>query len=127
MDNYGVIGKDRTRNVGGVCLYLRSSINYKILSDLVPSNIEAVCVEITQPHSQAFIVSSIYRPPDVNSEYFAHLENFIKLLDDQNKEIYMLGDFISNMLHKNRYNAQTKKLVSLYELIPVNTIDRKTH
>ena len=31
LDNYDIIRKDRSRNGGGVCIYLRSSINYKIL------------------------------------------------------------------------------------------------
>ena len=37
LDGYEVVRKDRSRNGGGVCIYLRSSINYKIRSDLIPS------------------------------------------------------------------------------------------
>ena len=36
LDGYEVVRKDRSRNGGGVCIYLRSSINYKIRSDLIP-------------------------------------------------------------------------------------------
>ena len=38
LDGYDVIRKDRSRNGGEVCIYLRSSINYKIRKDLVPLN-----------------------------------------------------------------------------------------
>ena len=48
----------------GVCIYIRSSINYKIRSDLIPPTLEAVCLEITKPQSKPFIVSTIYRPPN---------------------------------------------------------------
>jgi hypothetical protein len=44
LDGYVVVRKDRSRNGGGVCIYLRSSINYKIRDDLVPSELEAVSV-----------------------------------------------------------------------------------
>ena len=35
MDGYDIVRKDRSRNGGGVCIYLRSSINYKVRNDLV--------------------------------------------------------------------------------------------
>ncbi len=46
LDGYDIVRKDRSRNGGGVCIYLRSSIDYKIRDDLVPSELEAVCVEV---------------------------------------------------------------------------------
>ena len=52
LDGYDIVRKDRSRNGGGVCIYLRSSINYKIRNDLIPSELEAVCVEISKPHSR---------------------------------------------------------------------------
>ena len=54
LNDYDIIRKDRSRNGGGVCIYLRSSINYKIRNDLVPSELEAVCIEIIKPHSKPF-------------------------------------------------------------------------
>ena len=67
LDGYDVIRKDRSRNGGGVCIYLRSSINYIVRNDLVPSEIEAVCVEIIKPHSKPFLVTTVYRPPSASS------------------------------------------------------------
>jgi hypothetical protein len=51
IDGYDIIRKDRSRSGGGVCMYLRSSINYRIRHDLVPKNLEAVCIEIIKPPS----------------------------------------------------------------------------
>ena len=39
---YDLIRKDRTRKGGGVCIFLRSSINYQNRSDLVPNDLEGV-------------------------------------------------------------------------------------
>ena len=103
LDDYDIIRKDRSRNGGGVCIYLRSSMNYKIRSDLIPSELEAVCVEITKPHSQPFIVTTVYRPPNASSDFFDHLEKLIKQIDDENKEMHLMGDLNCDMLKKEKF------------------------
>ena len=78
---------------------------------------EAVCLEITKPQSRPFIVTTIYRPPNATAEFFDHLEKLIKQIDDENKEMYILGDLNCNLLQeKLLFNIPTKKLDSLYEL-----------
>jgi hypothetical protein len=67
---YNIIRKDRSRRGGGVCVYLRSSFNYKTRNDLVPDGIEAVCLEICKPNSRTFIVASVYRPPATPHPHF---------------------------------------------------------
>ena len=117
LDGYDIVRKDRSRNGGGVCIYLRSSINYKVRNDLVPTELEAVCVEIIKPHSKPFLVTTVYRPPSALSEFFDHFENLIKAVDNENKEMYILGDLNCNMLKTNNdSNIPTKKIKSLYEL-----------
>ena len=69
ISGYDIIRKDRSRR-GEVCVYLRSSINYKTRNDLVPDGLEAVCLEICKPNNRNFIVASVYRPPDNSSEFF---------------------------------------------------------
>ncbi len=103
LDGYEVVRKDRSRNGGGVCIYLRSSIgNYKIRSDLIPPELEAVCLEITKPPSKPFIVTTIYRPPNANADFFDHLEKLIKQIHDENKEMYILGDLNCNLLEEKK-------------------------
>ena len=117
LDGYDIVRKDRSRNGGGVCIYLRSSINYKVRNDLVPTELEAVCVEIIKPHSKPFLVTTVYRPPSALSEFFDHFEKLIKAVDNENKDMYILGDLNCNMLKTNNdSNIPTKKIKSLYEL-----------
>ena len=71
---------------------MRSSINYIIRNYLVPSEIDAVCVELIKPHSKPFLVTTVYRPPSASSEFFDHFEQLIKAIDNENKEMYILGD-----------------------------------
>ena len=123
LDGYEVIRKDRSRNGGGVCIYIRSSINYKIRSDLVPPTLEAVCLEITKSQSKPFIVSTIYRPPNAPAEFFDCFETLIKQIDDENKEMYILGDLNCNLLQeKALFNVPTSKLNSIYELYQLSQL-----
>ena len=114
LDSYELIRKDRSRNEDGVCIYLRNSISYKIRSDLIPTRLEAVCLETAKPHSKPFIVTSICQPPNVPVEFFEHFEKLIKQIDDENKEMYILGDLNCNLLEeKTVFNVPTNKLNSL--------------
>ena len=74
VTRYDLIRKDRSRNGGGVCIYLRNTINYKIRNDLVSSNVEAICIEIIKPQSKPFLVATIYRPPSAPSEFLNEFE-----------------------------------------------------
>ena len=59
VDGYNVIRADRDRNGGGVCVYIRRHVNYIPRPDVVPTDLDAVCVEINQVNAQSFIISSI--------------------------------------------------------------------
>ncbi len=123
LDGYDIVRKDRSRNGGGVCIYLRRSINYKIRDDLVPSELEAVCVEIIKPQSKPFVVTTVYRPPSALSEFFDHFEKLIKDIDNENKEMYILGDLNCDLLRPDKdYNIPTKKIKSLYELYQLSQL-----
>ena len=55
---YDVVRKDRENNGrhgGGVCIYVRSSINFQIRADLSPSDIECLTIEISRPRSKPFL------------------------------------------------------------------------
>ena len=92
LDGYDVVRKDRSRNGGGVCIFLRSFINYKIGKDLVPPELEAVYLEIIKPHSKPILVTTVYRPPSSLPEFFDDFEKLIKAFDNENKGLYILGD-----------------------------------
>ena len=60
IDGYEIVRKDRSKNGGGVCIYLCNSISFKVRSDLISTELEAVCLEITKPHSKPFLATTIY-------------------------------------------------------------------
>ena len=98
IQNYDLIRADRSRSGGSVCLYVKNSINYLNRNGLVGDNLEAICIEVLKQSSASFIVGTIYRPPSAFVDSFSNIEQLVKLIDDENKEFYLLGDLNANML-----------------------------
>ena len=98
LDGYDVFRRDISSSGGRVCIYLRRAINYKIRKDLVPPE----------------LLTTVYRPlPEV----FDDFEKLIKAINNENKEMFILGDLNCNMLKTDKdANIPTKKINSLYEL-----------
>ena len=68
IQGYDMVAKHRNREGGGVALYYRSmhSQCYKYRTDLVPVEVEAVCLEIIKPKC----LLCQYRPPNSSIELF---------------------------------------------------------
>ncbi|CAH3180943.1 unnamed protein product, partial [Porites lobata] len=65
ISGYDIIRRDRiTNGGGGVCFYVKSSINFTIRNDLNMDTLENLCLEIQKPRSKPFVVATWYRPPD---------------------------------------------------------------
>ena len=63
LPGFEIVRRDRKvngRNGGGVCLYIRSNINYKVRYDLQSEILESLIVEITKPRSKSILVSTWY-------------------------------------------------------------------
>ncbi len=121
VEGYDLIRADRNRNGGGVCMYVRCNINYQKRPDLVPNDLEAVSLEVQQANtSQSFIISTIYRPPNSKIENLLKIERLIQLVDNENKEIYILGDLNINLLLQNV--SIVKKLQEIMELYQLTQI-----
>ena len=120
VDGYDLIRADRNRNRGGVCMYARYNKNYQKRPDVVPYDLEAISLEIKQENSQSFIISTFYRPPNSKINHLLKIEIFIQLVDNQNKEIYILGDLKINLLAQNA--SICKKLQEILELYHLTQI-----
>ena len=94
--------KDRTARGGGVALYIREPILYTRRTDLPSQDLELICVEIQPPKSNviAYIVIAWYRPPSDPVEFFNKLETILSYLDQEGKEIILLGDINCNFAKK---------------------------
>ena len=63
IPGYEITLRDRNRNGGGVCFYIKTSINFVRRRDLNLNDLENLCLEIQKPCSKPFLVVTWYRPP----------------------------------------------------------------
>ena len=54
---YDVIRRDRNRNGGGVCFYVRSTINYSLCLELFGDQLENLCIEVLIIYLKKFLQS----------------------------------------------------------------------
>ena len=110
----------RTRddgNQGGVGLFIKKYINFKIREDLcvfIPHIFESIFVEIQTKTKKKNIVGVIYRP---NSQPKADIDIFVStlfelmnIINNENNICTLMGDFNIDLL---KYNTHTKTNVYL--------------
>ena len=118
---------------GGICFYIKSTVNFSMQTDLNIDELENLCIEIHKPNSKPFIVVNWYRPP--NSPIiglFSHLENLIARLDLTNLEFFLLGDRNVDMASTNyddvRQLTNIADIYGLHQLIsdPTRITDKSS-
>lgn len=75
-----------------MCIYLRSSLNFRIREDLLNDNLECIIVELSNTRSKPFLVGTWYLV------LFSHFESLLDKIDSENSEFHLLGDLNCNML-----------------------------
>ena len=84
---------------GGVLLYVRSDLTYRVISTQHMPYFESVWIEI-QTHQNPCVVGCLYRPPCSNPRQFCQqLEASLQHFNVMSKNLLLLGDF-------NAKNAQ---------------------
>ena len=127
IEGYSIKRCDRNRNGGGVAIYIKDNLFDKcsLRNDVPVSSLEAVCVECKPVRSAPFIVFAWYRPPDESVDIFRQLEETLQFLDNENKELILLGDTNCDLLANysreepestNGLPAHSKRLVETYDL-----------
>ena len=65
ISGFDLVRRDRISDGGGgVCFYIKSSINFSVRNDLNIADLENVCIEVRKPQSKPLIVVNWYRPPN---------------------------------------------------------------
>ena len=120
IPGYDTIRSDRNRNGGGVAMYIRTVIPYIIGKDLLQDTLELLCIEVNliepnllkKPKSKPLLISTWYRPPSAKIELFKKFENFLKLIDNEDKDIIITGD---NLI-QHAQNHATSKLIDIIDI-----------
>ena len=116
IPGYDIVRKDRENNGrhgGGVCIYVRSNINFQIHANLSLSDIECLTIEISRPRSKPFLVSTWYRSPQSSPDLFAVFKRVVDKIDAENFGVYLLGDLSCDLL-LDSVNINSSHLLNIY-------------
>ena len=111
---------------GGTIIYTKNTFDVTERLDLnICHNLyESNWVEIKNINSKNIICGCIYRHPDDNNMsyeiFLSYLESCLSKLPNENKEIYICGDFNSDLLKLDNVNNYNKfyELMCSYGFLP---------
>ena len=122
LPGYNMHSTPSKGSAGGVALYIKSSLNYKLREDLKFTNdgFKMIGVEIINSKNKNILCCCIYRHPNSDVQEFTHFVNgILQTVTKENKHVFFLGDFNLNLLnyeHHSETNDFLNSMVSHYLL-----------
>ena len=99
-------------------MYIANRLSYKIRNDLKiykKIELESTFIEIINPRKSNIIVGVIYKHPimDVTDFNNNFLNNLLKKINQEQKKVFLLGDFNIDLMHYNEHKPTNEFLDSL--------------
>ena len=116
------------REKGGVCMYVSDKINYKLRKDLchANSNYESCFIEIECHNAKNIVVGVIYRAHTSIDNFIGDIDPVFKKLNDEKKQIYIMGDFNIDLLKVDDHRPTHDYLVLIFSYSLLPTIYKPT-
>ena len=120
------------RSGGGVSLFVKNIIDYKLRSDIniLNDNLEAVFIEINKTQFATpnnIIIGTVYRPPNTDIQLFMHhLKLILDQMDKEGKCVYLMGDFNMNLLNVDKHMPTSEFIEMLYSFSYLPLINKPT-
>ena len=92
IENYSLVRKDRTRQGGGVAMYIHKSLHYETLHNNSMNELEIIAIKVYLKKSKPIVLSTWYRPPSSNVDLFLHYDNFLTYVDGLGLDSVLIGD-----------------------------------
>ena len=112
----------KNREKGGVCMYIKDKVKYKLREDLnaANSNYESCFIEIKNNKHKNIIVGVIYRAHTAIDNFIGDFSPVLQKINHENKINFILGDFNIDLLKDDvdRATHDYLDLIYSYSLIP---------
>ena len=93
LPNYSIIRLDRNRHGGGILLYVKDNLSFKVVLH-GPSGLELFFMSILLPNSRSICLGTFYRPPSSSVAIFDSLFDVLCSLNSNCfSNFILLGDF----------------------------------
>ena len=117
LSNYSFEHTPTESSAGGTLLYIANHLSYKTRSDLniyKKFELESTFIEIINPKKSNIIVGAIFRHPKMDvTEFNNILNNLLKKINQEQKTVFLLGDFNIDLMHYNEHKPTNEFLDSL--------------
>lgn len=107
-------------HAGGVCIYVKESLNVKIVCKSEPASYTEYLVIETVFNSRKLALGIIYRPPETSG--FSELSDLLFNLSAQYSEIILTGDLNINFLNNSSHKKVFTDLLDTVSLKTVNEV-----
>ena len=94
IEGYNIIRKDRNRNGGGVCVYIRHYYKYTCIAK-AENQVESIWLECNF-NNVKLAIGCMYRPPDSDHEYYGSMIDEIMDTRNSYEDIVPIGDLNFN-------------------------------
>ena len=118
ISGYNIIRKDRKdeQRGGGTAIYYKSKFVARPRPDIDSDGVETVWLEIIFPNKSKLLISSLYRPPNVDlKDLSPKIESLLDYSSRENIETMLLGDLNCDLTAKKR-STDTKDLCKLFNI-----------
>ncbi|ESO11191.1 hypothetical protein HELRODRAFT_183432 [Helobdella robusta] len=120
INGFNFVGKNRSgRHGGGVGLFVKDDIIFKIRNDLMISNeLELFAIEVGISSKNNSLIIVTYRPPHCSKKvYMKQLEQVLLAINNEKKLVYLTGDLNIDLLENyESYSSQLQNLLTSYNL-----------
>jgi hypothetical protein len=128
IKNYNFEHTPTESSCGGTLLYLSNKLIYKRRDDLIiyaPNYLESTFVEIIFSKKSNVIVGCIYRHPSMDIKEFNNkMSILLQKISNENKSVFLLGDFNIDLIQSNSDIATSDflNLLTSYNIRPFITL-----
>ena len=121
IDGYTIQRKDRNRQGGGVCIYIRNDFAFNTRDDLSSPDLEALFIDILLPKTKPILCGVCYRPPKQLNFYDLLESLFLECSSVNENESVILGDFNTDVSSKTgcSLNKSLKSFCDLFSFIQI--------
>ena len=118
LNNYSFEHTPTESSAGGTLLYIANRLSYKIRNHLKiyrKFELESTFIEIINPRKSNIIVGVIYKHPKMDVTDFNNylLNNLLKKINQEQKNLFLLGDFNIDLMDYNEHKPTNEFLDSL--------------
>ena len=129
VPGYKVERKDRNREGGGVLIYIREDVKYKLRKDIAQKapTVENIWIEISGSKAAGdnVLLGCMYRPPSSNHDYFNGMLDIIEFASFQEKKVELAGDINFNYVFDESLSSNPISYIEqLYGLTQI--VDKPT-